>query len=55
MPVITAARPHPVAIDPDIAIPRRCGLRIHDIGRLVGDIAIHRTARDGKTAGYSDD
>ena len=55
MPVITAAIPHPVAIDPDIAIAGRCRPGVDHVGWLVGHIAVHCTARNSKTAGYSDD
>jgi hypothetical protein len=55
MIVVPAAAPDPVAIDPDIAISGRYGPGIDHVGRLVGDVSVCRTARGGKTAGYSDD
>src|SRR6185312_928969 len=54
-PMIPAAIPGPVAIDPDIAVPWRYRPGIDHVGWLVGDIAVHRTARNSKTAGYSND
>lgn len=55
MPVITAATPNPVTIDPDITIPRRHRPGIHYIRRLIGHIPVDGTPGDGKTARYSYD
>src|ERR1700722_660750 len=54
-PVVAATAPYPVAVDPDIAVSGRHGAGVNNIGRLVADIAINRTARRSETACYSND
>jgi hypothetical protein len=53
--VIAAAAINPIAVDPDIAVSRRYGTGIHNLRRLIADIAVDHTAGCGETARYSND
>jgi len=52
MPVIGAAAPYPVAVDPDIAFARSDWTGIHYIGGFVGHVSIHGAAGHCQTTTY---
>jgi hypothetical protein len=55
MPVVAATTPNPIAVDPDITVSGRYRAGIDNVGRLVADIAVNRTAGRSETACYSND